>query len=296
MKYTKTTFVDGTDQYLNASNMNKIGTAIEQLASTAFEPCTYSGASTSSTITLTTDTTAPSSSELPLAYSFIPTVATSSGANVQTSWSTNPIPIYDISTGAVALGGTIKANVPVTLIYDGTVMWVEGHGGGMFTLSTGNIPGTFDRTTTRPTGVTRLNYSGYLYATQMYADAYNSSATADIAEGYPVSGDYEPGDLIAIVGSEQYEVNDKPENHRILGVVSDEYAMLLGQDYGKCPVACAGRVHAKVAGTCQAGDYLVASTERGCLSIGRGDGIVIAQALADKTDHQTARLLVRICH
>ena len=296
MKYTKTTFVDGTAPYINAENLNKIGTALEQLASTAIEPCTYSNSSTGSVIVLTTSATAPDATELPIIYSFIPTLSNVAGAVVQTSWSATNIPIYDISTNAVALGNAIRADIPCTMIYDGDVMWVEGHGGGAFTLSSGNVPGTFDKTTTRPTGLTRLNYSGYLYATQMYADAYNSSATADIAEGYPVIGEYEPGDLIAITGNERYEVNDKPENHRTLGFVSDEYAMLLGTDYGKVPVACAGRVHAKVHGVCNAGDYLVASADRGAVEVGRGDGVVVAQALADKTDPKTARLLVRICH
>lgn len=295
MKYVKTEFVDGSAPYLNAANLNKIGDAIEDLASTALEPCTYNAGSSANNIMLNTINTQPTYGELPLIYSFISGVTNNADATVQPIWASTPLPIYDSSTGERVLAGVIKSGTPCAIVYDGQKMWVDGHGGGTFTLSP-DTPGSFNRTTTNPTGITRLNYNGYLHATQMYARAYNSTSTADIAEAYPVSGEYEPGDLIAIVGDEQYEVNDKPENHRILGIVSDEYAMLLGQDYGKCPVACAGRIHAKVQGTCQAGDYLVAGTERGCISKGRGDGIVVAQALADKRTEGVERILVRICH
>ena len=296
MIYEKTEFTDGTAPYLNAANLNKIGQAIEDLALQSIEPCGFSASSTASAFVLETSGTAPTSDELPLIYVCIPTLTNVAGATIKPAWSGTAIPMYDISTNAAVLGGAIRANIPYYFIYDGTKMWVDGRGGGAFTLSSGNTAGTFDKTNTNPTGSSRLNYSGYFYATQMWANAYNSLSTADIAEGYPVEGEYEPGDLIAIVGDEKYSVNDKPLNHRVIGFVSDEYAALFGTNYGKTPVACAGRIHAKVNGPCQAGDFLVASAERGCVEVGRGDGIVVAQALADKKTQGVERILVRICH
>ena len=296
MIYEKTTFVDGSAPYLNAENLNKIGTAIENLASTAIEPCVFSASSTTSALVLTTTPVAPVSSELPLVYVCIPTLTNVAGATVQPTWSNTAIPLYDIATNAAVLAGAIRANIPCYMVYDGTKMWVNGLGGGTFMLSSNNAAGTFNKTDTRPTGATRLNYNGHFHATQMWADAYKTESTADIAEGYPVEGEYEPGDLVAIVGDEKYSVNDKPLNHRVIGFVSDEYAALFGTNYGKTPVACAGRIHAKVNGPCRAGDFLVASAERGCVEVGRGDGIVVAQALADKKTQGIERILVRICH
>ena len=295
MQYTKTTFVDGAAPYLNADNLNKIGTAIEQLASTAFEPCTYSQESTDRVLVLTTSSTAPNpNTELPLAYLFVPTRAFLAEATVQTSWSETNIPIYDSTTNAVISENTIRANIPCVLVYDGTKMWYEGHGGGVFTMASASTSGTFNRTSTRPTGTTRLNYNGYLYATQMSADAYNSSATADIAEGYPVIDDCEPGDLICIAGDEQYEVNDKFLNPKTLGFVSNEYAAFFGKEYGRTPIACAGRLHVKVHGVCHAGDHLVPSAMRGHVESGEIPGCIVAQALADKKDSGNGKVLARI--
>lgn len=153
--------------------------------------------------------------------------------------------------------------------------------------------GKFNTLNQYPTQTTRLNYNGYMYATRFYGAVYNP-ASADFAEGYPVVGDCKPGDVIAIEPDGTFKKNDIDCNERILGIVSDEFAMLVGTEFGKTPIAECGRVHANVRGYCSAGDYLCAEGDHLIACANDSVGIVVAQALEPKFTEGIEKILVRI--
>lgn len=153
--------------------------------------------------------------------------------------------------------------------------------------ATANTAGKFDAGTTTPTGTTRLNYSGYLYATKVYAAVYN-----DYAEYFPLAAGetYEVGDVISVHpegDSHGYRKSRKGDDTLVVGVVSGEYAQCIGgdgdghDDEHFIPVALAGRVHVKVVGHIRPGDLLTTSDLPGVAtkSYGKVNATVLGKAL-----------------
>ena len=270
--FTKTTFVQGTSPAINATELNKLGAGIETMKS-AFgaihvDSATYNatGSTSSNYIATSYRTSAPSAGELPLLFVLQPAITNAAGATITPSWSATAYQIHDMSTNAQILGSVVKANQPTVFVFDGTKFWVNGGGNYLQLNATANTAGYFDKGTTTPTGTTRLNYSGYMYATQFVGAVFNASAS-DFAEGFDVCGVAQPGELIKINPNGTYEVNDTPLNKKTVGIVSsgEQYGMLFGTNYGETPIAICGRVKAKVSGYIEAGDNLVAAYEKGML-------------------------------
>lgn len=270
--FTKTTFANGTSPAINETEMNKIGAGIELMKS-AFgaihvDSAAYNATgSTSSNYNATSyRTSAPSAGELPLLFVLQPAITNAAGATITPSWSATAYQIHDMSTNAQVIANVVKANQPTIFIFDGTKFWVNGGGNYLQLAATANTAGYFDKGTTTPTGTTRLNYSGYMYATQFVGAVFNASAS-DFAEGFDVCGTPQPGELIKVNPNGTYEVNDTPLNKKTVGIVSsgEQYGMLFGTNYGETPIAICGRVKAKVSGYIEAGDNLVAAYEKGRL-------------------------------
>lgn len=136
-----------------------------------------------------------------------------------------------------------------------------------------------------------------MYARKFFGAVFNPSA-ADFAEGYPIRGEFEPGELMCVTTDGYFERNAQEGNTHCIGIVSDEFGIFLGSEFGSVPIACAGRVHAKVDGRCCAGDFLIASEIDGCLkpcdlSVAPRGG-VYAMALVPKETNGIDRILVQI--
>ena len=304
MSYTKINWVDNSAPYINAENLN----AMEQGIYEAHEfidgisqlPCTYNEAgSTAGNISLTTGHSqdAPDPSELPISLVFISGVTNNAGATITTEWGSGYI--KDKSTNDQIGAGVIKAGQPCEVYYDGTNWWYAGDGRYLqYALVGSNVNGYWDKSTTNPTGTQRLNYSGYLYTTRLYGAVYNPSA--DIAECYHVDGECVPGDLIAIEMDGSLWRNDILCNDRVLGFVSDEYAVCLGVGKGETPIAIAGRVHVNCVGPIRPGDYLVGSSVPGRVQSAKDDltniprGAIVAQALEVDVNGKVLANIVRM--
>lgn len=299
----KTTFVEKSAPYLSAQKLNDFWTSIDaiinSLKTLPIDQASYnaSGSSSSNYNMTSYRSSAPGAGELPLSFVIIPTTTNAAGVTVTPSWGSTAHQVWDMTTNAQVIASAIKANQPIQLLFDGTKFWVIGGGAYLQLSATANTAGYFDRGTTTPTGTTRLNYSGYMYATQFIGAVFNATA-ADFAEGYNVVGDIAPGEVVAISADGSIGKNTIEGNTSVLGIVSDEYGILLGKQYGDTPIAESGRVHAKVSGTCQAGDYLIASEVPGALKACSLDiaprGSVCARALEPKYDNAIGKVFAQI--
>ena len=304
ISYVPETFANSGAPAINATRLNAIGNGIkansDAISLLPTDPATFNatGSSSSNYNVTSYRTVAPSSGEYPLSMIITPTITNAAGVTITPSWTgASAYPVYDRSTNAQVTASMIKANQPVQVEFDGTKFWVTAGGAYLQVSATANVAGYFDRSTTLPTGTTRLNYSGYLYATKFVGAVFNETAS-DFAEGYAVNGNVDPGDLVSIDQDGLIAKNTIEGNTAIIGIVSDEYGILLGTQYGETAVAEAGRVHAKVFGPCMAGDYLISSEVPGALKACSLDvaprGAVCARALSPKFSNGVEKLFVQI--
>lgn len=198
---------------------------------------------------------------------------------------------------------TKRANVKngqiVRLTKIGANFLTIGAGGGDELVSLiGNTAGKLDYSATAPTGTTRMNYSGYFYATRVMGAYY-----ADYAEAYNVIDNCEAGDLIAINilgGQGTYVKNTIKGNPDILGIVSDSYHQLIGleEDSTNVPIALEGRVLAKVNGIARRGNFLIGSYITGVMEVvpikEAEKGSIVAQVLEDKNYREIGKILVKV--
>lgn len=130
MKYTKTTYQDGTSPFLSAANLNKAESQIELLSKLPVEPGVfYAGGSTGANYALTVQRTAAPDADEPLLLFLIrPTISNSAGLTVTPSWGSNAYPVYDAVTGSAIKAGVLRANRPVLLLFDRTQFWAMAGG------------------------------------------------------------------------------------------------------------------------------------------------------------------------
>lgn len=291
----KTTFIDRSAPYISAAWLNNLQDFVATVGKMVSEPCTYIAASSSggNYVLSGNRAEAPAANELPMRFTFIPSQNNTEGATITAPWGTE-YPIYDKSINGAIMEGIIRAGQPVDFLFDGSKFWVAGDGNYLQYGRSANQSGYFDKGDSTPTGTTRLNYSGYMYATRFYGAVYNPSS-ADVAEGYNVCGKVSTGEVVAIYPDGSIWRNDIDSNPCALGIVSDEYAVLLGTKYGSTPIAECGRVHAKVSGDVHAGDLLCSDNDGG-LRVCSADnyGCILARALETKLTDATQKILVHI--
>lgn len=133
------------------------------------------------------------------------------------------------------------------------------------------------------------NYYVNNYGVAVFSKAYGAVYN-DYAELFPRGGATQPGDIIALDTDSQIEryVRADDTSKRVVGVHTDEYAMLIGGDLPNngtslddynidkyIPVSLAGRVRVRVIGKIKTGDLIVPSKVPG---IGRAveDGEVVS--------------------
>jgi hypothetical protein len=161
-----------------------------------------------------------------------------------------------------------------------------------------NTDGRFDKSATAPTGTTRLNYSGYLYATRVYGAVWN-----DYAEYFEKGEEVDFGDIVRLDPETGNYVKSTIEYDKlVVGVCSDSYGHLLGgkgdehDEENFIPVGMAGRVGVKVIGKVEPGDFIVSSPIPGVGMKGELNipGTVVGKVLETKTTDEIKRVKVLI--
>lgn len=148
------------------------------------------------------------------------------------------------------------------------------------------------------TGTNNVSIDGYLYVTKLMAGA----AFNDYAEWFERGCETDPGDIIALLrgaGKETYVKADRYFNNITVGVHSAEYGYITGGDDDEnvierfIPVGMVGRVHVKVKGVVQEGDYIALSDTQGVgISVGKdpSGGYIIGKALEDEFEAGIKRI------
>ena len=156
---------------------------------------------------------------------------------------------------------------------------------------------------------TTLNFNpstGALTATRLYNAVYN-----DYAEFFPRGEHTEAGDIISLDDSQEAERYVKATSNSIVaGVHSDEYGHIIGGERppnGKdfieynltkyIPISLAGRVHVKVKGKVERGDYIVASDIAGvgvAKKNPRNKRAIVGYAVESSNDNGIKMIRVRV--
>lgn len=144
------------------------------------------------------------------------------------------------------------------------------------------------------------SFPGTLIASKIYNAVYN-----DYAEFFEKAADtaFEPGDIIALdmdSEKEQY-VKATEDSIIVVGVVTDEYAHIIGGEKGSLeenkkkyvPVSLMGRVHVKVDDTVKRGDKITASSIPGIGRKAKPDEHSIGTALTNPINGKV-RILINI--
>jgi len=151
-----------------------------------------------------------------------------------------------------------------------------------------------------PNGTSRINYSGYMYATRVYNAVYN-----DYAEFFERNLDdiIEVGDVIVKDSrTGNYTKSTRKYDKKVVGVYSGEYGQCLGgkgddkDEENYISVGLAGRVHVKVIGMVEDGDLLVSSEIPGVAMKCENytPGTVIGKCLENKTDMSVSMIKMLI--
>ena len=114
----------------------------------------------------------------------------------------------------------------------------------------------------------------------------SSAKYADVAEIYTTDQEYDYGTVIVIGGEKEVTQSTSANDHKVIGVVSENPALMMNSDHEGQFIALLGRVPCKVVGKVGAGDLLVTSSTPGhacaCDPDDLKPGIVIGKALEEK--------------
>ena len=151
-----------------------------------------------------------------------------------------------------------------------------------------------------------LTWNGSFTASSIYNAVYN-----DYAEFFPRGENTEPGDIIALdMNSEKEQYIKATSDSIVAGIHSDEFAHLIGGeeapegedfvDYNMpnfIPVSLAGRVHVKVIGKVNKGDYIITSNIPGVGIANKNltnQRNVVGYAVEPSDDENIKKVLVRV--
>lgn len=111
-------------------------------------------------------------------------------------------------------------------------------------------------------GYTYNPSSGTLTAT-IFSGTATTARYADLAEIYETDEEYLPGTVMMFGGDREVTASTEDATTKVLGVISTNPAYLMNNDAPGQAVALKGRVPCFVKGPVEAGDFLVASDEKG---------------------------------
>lgn len=161
--------------------------------------------------------------------------------------------------------------------------------------------GQWDGGSTAPTSTTRLNYDGYLYATQVWGAVFN-----DYAEFFKKDEPIEAADVVVKnPNGEGYIKSKTAYDKTVVGVLSDSFGHILGADGNLDPeqnkqlyaaIGLAGRVYVKVVGDVKVGDLLVSSNIAGHAMASDKfiPGTIIGKALSTPKDGKVYMLIMNM--
>lgn len=156
-------------------------------------------------------------------------------------------------------------------IISGTISGSRGVASGSsqtsFIAYNGHSPaaGKFDGGSTVPSGTTRMNYNGYLYATRVYNAVYN-----DYADSFNLKAGLNSHDMfykIMAIDNNEKAIPADENSETVLGVASNMYAFIAGasnddiEDNRKIPISIAGfvnvKIHEEFLDDCKRGKFVV---------------------------------------
>jgi hypothetical protein len=161
--------------------------------------------------------------------------------------------------------------------------------------STNQVRGVnFHADATAPSGATRLNCDGYLYATRVYNAVYN-----DLAEFFAKAEASEAGDVVIQTDLGVIKSNQRAAR-AVVGVHSDSFGYALGAEDAdnKTPVGLAGRVWVKVREPLEIGDLLVSDVDGFASKATPAEenirGVILGKVMKTKTDSEVSRIEILI--
>lgn len=152
----------------------------------------------------------------------------------------------------------------------------------------------FNNGTTDPTGTDRLNVEGYLYATRVYNAVWN-----DLAEFMPKAESADPGQVMVMTANGLVP-SKKRGDKAVVGVYSDSFGYALGAEdqENKIPVGISGRVWVSVREPMEIGDLLISGPDGFAVKATAEEaltpGIVIGKVMEDKKDNSLVRIPILI--
>ena len=195
---------------------------------------------------------------------------------------------------------TVDITLDTLVVHDGSTA------GGHTLVSDTATQTLTNKTLTAPT-ITAITKSGSNgsgdigQSDNKFATIYGLSSSAkyaDVAEIYTTDQKYDYGTVIVIGGEKEVTQSTSANDHKVIGVVSENPALMMNSDHEGQFVALLGRVPCKVVGKVGAGDLLVTSSTPGhacaCDPDDLKPGIVIGKALEEKDSLLTGTIEVLI--
>ena len=195
---------------------------------------------------------------------------------------------------------TVDTTLDTLVVHDGSTA------GGHTLVSDTATQTLTNKTLTAPTinAITKTgsNASGDIgQSDNKFATIYGLSTSAqyaDVAEIYTTDQKYDYGTVIVIGGEKEVTQSTSANDHKVIGVVSENPALMMNSDHEGQFIALLGRVPCKVVGKVGAGDLLVTSSTPGHACACDPDvlkpGIVIGKALEEKDSLLTGTIEVLI--
>ena len=195
---------------------------------------------------------------------------------------------------------TVDVTLDTLVVHDGSTA------GGHTLVSDTATQTLTNKTLTAPT-ITAITKSGSNgtgdigQSDNKFATIYGLSSSAkyaDVAEIYTTDQEYDYGTVIVIGGEKEVTQSTSANDHKVIGVVSENPALMMNSDHEGQFVALLGRVPCKVVGKVSAGDLLVTSSTPGhacaCDLDVLKPGTVIGKALEEKDSLLTGTIEVLI--
>ena len=195
---------------------------------------------------------------------------------------------------------TVDTTLDTLVVHDGSTA------GGHTLVSDTATQTLTNKTLTAPT-ITAITKSGSNgvgdigQSDNKFATIYGLSSSAkyaDVAEIYTTDQEYDYGTVIVIGGEKEVTQSTSANDHKVIGVVSENPALMMNSDHEGQFIALLGRVPCKVVGKVGAGDLLVTSSTPGHACACDPDvlkpGIVIGKALEEKDSLLTGTIEVLI--
>lgn len=201
-----------------------------------------------------------------------------------------------------SLGQTISNSVTAQSIKE-KLLTVDGSGSGLDADLLDGKDSNYFATASHNHDTAYLKLSGGTITGNLEAKGTISAAKVlnayynDLAEAFDFEGNLTAGDIVEITNKKSVQ-KASPNSKRVIGVISDCYAILFGgneediENNKKVAVGLIGRIDVKIKGKAEIGDLIVSCGDGiGVVSENPKLGTVIAKVLENKEDEKIKRIL-----